>query len=68
MTRHLHNLNEDQIAMLRRDLCADCGMQALKPGPRGGAGQNLLCERCGAGFNVAFPRYVIWAQRIRKER
>ena len=56
MTLHLHNLNEDQIAMLRRDLCADCGMQALKSGPRGSAGQNLFYASAAARASMLLSR------------
>jgi transcription elongation factor Elf1 len=60
-------LNNEQLGDLRRDACPDCGHLGLLAGPRGGAGQNLSCDDCGASFNVALPRYIEFAQRI-KER
>jgi len=41
-------VNLDELSANR---CADCGGN-LKPGPRGGLGQNMGCMNCGAEFNV----------------
>jgi len=54
------------IDALRRDTCPDCGNLGFDGGPRGGSGQNIFCSDCGSGFNVATPRYIIFAQRIGK--
>lgn len=59
-------MNEKQMHDLRDDVCPDCGHHGLRPGPRGGAGQNIFCDQCHAGFNVAYPRYIVMAERIRK--
>lgn len=32
--------------------CPDCGGFTFRPGPRGGASQNIECAKCGARFNV----------------
>jgi hypothetical protein len=52
------------IYALQRDLCPDCGHLGMRGGPRGGAGQNIFCEACGSGFNVALPRNIMFVQRI----
>ncbi|MCP1761916.1 hypothetical protein [Bradyrhizobium japonicum] len=52
------------IGALRADRCPDCDASDMIGGPRGGASQNLFCGRCGSGFNVAQPRYIMLAQRI----
>jgi hypothetical protein len=52
------------LEALRRDQCPDCGWLGFRGGPRGGAGQNIFCLHCSAGFNVAFPRHIIFVQRI----
>jgi hypothetical protein len=49
---------------LRTDTCPDCRSLGLRAGPRGGAGQNIFCDACGSGFNIAYPRFIIMAQRI----
>jgi hypothetical protein len=36
----------------------------MRGGPRGGAGQNIFCDHCGSGFNVALPRNIVFVQRI----
>lgn len=56
------------VDALRRNVCPDCGNLGLDAGPRGGAGQNIFCPNCGAGFNVAWPRYIVMAQRINNGR
>ncbi|MEY9428152.1 hypothetical protein ABH975_003467 [Bradyrhizobium ottawaense] len=55
---------EQMIHHLRMDRCPDCRQHSLRPGPRGGAAQNLTCDACGARWNVAPPRYITFAQRI----
>jgi hypothetical protein len=61
------DLTAREIDSLRTDTCPDCkGHRGFEPGPRGGAGQNVFCVSCGQGFNIVYPRYVIWAQRIGK--
>jgi rRNA maturation protein Nop10 len=55
---------ERLIQSLRMDRCPDCQGYTLQPGPRGGAAQNLICTSCGARWNVAPPRYIMFAQRI----
>jgi transcription elongation factor Elf1 len=57
-------LDQGTLEALQRDTCPDCGHLGLDGGPRGGSGQNLFCGKCGAGFNVALPRCVIFAERI----
>jgi hypothetical protein len=52
------------INALQRDQCPDCSRPGLRGGPRGGAGQNLFCDGCGSGFNIALPRHVMFVQRI----
>lgn len=32
--------------------CPDCGCTIFRPGPRGGAAQNIECVKCKARFNV----------------
>jgi hypothetical protein len=55
------------VDSLRQDICPDCNSRAgLHPGPRGGAGQNIFCIGCGMGFNVARPRFIMFAERIGK--
>lgn len=38
--------------------CPDCGGFIFRPGPRGGAGQNIECVGCSSRFNVVryYPR------------
>jgi hypothetical protein len=55
-----------EIEALRRSTCPDC-FADLRDGPRGGAGQNLFCTACGEGFNVSFPRFILFAHRIGKK-
>jgi hypothetical protein len=57
--------DEELLAPLRHDICPDCGAKPLRAGPRGGVGQNIFCDGCGAGFNVVYPRYIVMAQRIK---
>ena len=57
---------EKLVAAIREDRCPDCGHLGFDDGPRGGAGINLFCRHCNSGFNVATPRYVMFAQRIGK--
>jgi hypothetical protein len=52
------------LEALRADRCPDCDNVGLEGGPRGGAGQNIFCRQCGAGFSVARPRFIFFAQRI----
>jgi hypothetical protein len=52
------------VEALRRDTCPDCGHLGFRDGPRGGAGINVFCLSCGAGFNIAMPRYIMFAERI----
>ena len=62
---HRNELSDVEIEQVRHDICPDCKSPAgLVPGPRGGIGQNVFCSACHAGFNVAYPRMVIWGQRI----
>jgi hypothetical protein len=62
-------MNEIEIDALRRDQCPDCkSLAGLDPGPRGGAGQNIFCRSCGSGFNVAWPRHIMFAERIEKRK
>jgi hypothetical protein len=56
---------ERTIHHLRMDRCPNCESHTLHGGPRGGAAQNLFCTACGAGWNVAPPRYIMFAQRIK---
>ncbi|UQD96081.1 hypothetical protein [Bradyrhizobium japonicum] len=58
------NAAEQMITHLRMDRCPDCQKHSLQPGPRGGSAQNLTCTSCGARWNVAPPRYIMFAQRI----
>jgi hypothetical protein len=60
--------DEETLGRLRSDHCPDCLKPGLRAGPRGGAGQNLICDDCGAKFNVALPRYIVFAQRIEDSR
>jgi hypothetical protein len=55
---------ERVLEALRRDTCPDCGAVGFRDGPRGGAGLNIFCRHCGAGFNVALPRQIMFVQRI----
>jgi hypothetical protein len=58
--------------------CPDCGGFIFRPGPRGGASQNIECVGCGSRFNIARwdpsmterkgPMPIVWAQRIPSER
>jgi hypothetical protein len=49
--------------------CPDCGGFIFRPGPRGGAAQNIECVRCSSRFNVArWEGRVVWAQRIPSEK
>ena len=52
------------IHHLRMDRCPACQRYGLRPGPRGGAAQNLICDGCGAKWNVAPPRYIVFAERV----
>ncbi|MCA1452816.1 hypothetical protein I6F35_06225 [Bradyrhizobium sp. BRP22] len=55
----------DILNALRLDKCPDCLRGPLRPGPRGSTAINLFCDHCGSRWNVATPRYVIFAQRIK---
>jgi hypothetical protein len=57
---------EAMLIAIREDRCPDCGHVGFDDGPRGGAGINIFCRHCNAGFNVAQPRFVMFAQRIGK--
>lgn len=60
---------DEDIEMLRRDVCPDClSSDGFTSGPRGGASQDIFCTACGEGFNICFPRMIIWGQRIGKRR
>lgn len=60
-----NELSDVEIEQLRHDICPDCkSAHGFVGGPRGGIGQNIFCTECHAGFNVAYPRMVIWGQRI----
>jgi hypothetical protein len=64
--------------------CPDCGGFVWRPGPRGGAAQNIECVGCGARFNITRwdrnydraaglpdrpgPMPIVWAQRIPSEK
>jgi hypothetical protein len=58
--------------------CPDCGGFIFRPGPRGGASQNIECVGCGSRFNITRwdpsmterkgPMPIVWAQRIPSER
>lgn len=62
--------------------CPDCGCTIFRPGPRGGAAQNIECARCKSRFNItrlpslwlvpSQPRPakmpIVWAQRIPSEQ
>jgi DNA-directed RNA polymerase subunit RPC12/RpoP len=61
-------LGNRELELLRGDECPDCRSKDLAPGPRGNVGQNIFCSTCGAEFNIVYPRYVIWGQRIRSGR
>jgi hypothetical protein len=62
-------MTDAEIDMLRIDQCPDCkSMAGLVGGPRGGAGRNIFCDECGAGFNVAQPRFIMFAERISARR
>jgi hypothetical protein len=61
-------LGNRELELLRGDKCPDCRSKDLAPGPRGNVGQNIFCSACGAEFNIVYPRYVIWGQRIRGGR
>lgn len=54
---------EQIIHHLRMDRCPACQQHTLRPGPRGGATQNLICD-CGAKWTVGPPRYILFAQRV----
>jgi len=57
------------IDALRQDVCPDCGeTEGFVDGPRGGAGRNIFCKHCRAGFNVAWPRHILFAHRIGKQQ
>jgi ribosomal protein S27AE len=62
----MDEVGDTEIEALTRDTCPDCGHLGLDGGPRGGAGQNVFCGKCGSGFNIALPRFVMMAQRIGK--
>lgn len=55
---------ETMVAHLRMDRCPDCLCYGLQPGFRTSSAQILACRGCGARFNVAPPRYVMFAHRI----
>lgn len=64
MTSEMDSLEE-------RVECPDCGGFLFRPGPRGGAAQNIECVGCGARFNIVraignwpAPKPIIWAERI----
>jgi hypothetical protein len=42
---------EQHEAIDRRE-CPDCGGFLFRPGPRGGAAQNMECVGCGSRFNI----------------
>ena len=60
--------------------CPDCGGSLFRPGPRGGASQNIECVQCLSRFNVVRwddPAHtdgrggkmpIVWAQRIHSEK
>ena len=55
-------------------VCPDCGGFIFRPGPRGGAAQNIECVQCGSRFKVLRwsprpdgPVWIAWAQRIPSE-
>jgi len=57
-------LTAHEIERLRKDQCPNCGTLGLRGGPRGGEGQNIFCDACKSGFNVALPRAIVFADII----
>ena len=48
--------------------CLDCDGFIFRPGPCGGAAQNIECVGCGARLNVAFWHgQLVMAQRLPSE-
>lgn len=61
----MRDLDQDEIASLRNDVCPLCICVGLIPGPRaGGTCQNLRCPQCRARFNVFQPRYILLGQLL----
>lgn len=60
MTREEENL----LSSMQRDQCPKCFALGLRPGPRGGESQNLFCDGCKSGFNVALPRLIYYVESI----
>lgn len=44
--------------------CPDCNGFIFRPGPRGGASQNVECVGCGSRFNITRFTDMVWAERI----
>jgi hypothetical protein len=65
----------DSIDFPEDGSCPDCGGSIFRPGPRGGASQNIECAHCKSRFNVTRwnrlhsdgPARIVWAQRIPSE-
>jgi hypothetical protein len=49
---------EIMIDSLRRDRCPKCKALGLRGGPRGGESQNVFCDACKSGYNIALPRMI----------
>jgi hypothetical protein len=64
---HDHPDYERIVTAIRNDRCPDCDGYGFQGGPRGGIAQNIFCLGCGAGFNVAPPRYILFVQRIGRQ-
>ena len=55
---------EEMVHHLQRDRCPKCKTLGLRGGPRGGEGQNIFCDACKTGYNIALPRMIFFAEVI----
>jgi len=63
-----HRFLDDVESAMAQGACPDCGARHFRPGPRGGASQNIECRRCKARFNVTwYFGHLIFAERIERE-
>ncbi len=62
-------LSEEQLLVISRGHCPDCGHRGFVLGPQGGAAINIECGACANRFNVARAPWgkMVWGERIDRE-
>lgn len=48
----IEKLTAQEVAALDKGTCPDCGGHKFLEGPHGGVSVNIMCDGCGAKFNI----------------